>query len=94
MSDKEKKGGELAKKANELAKKAEKEKLSPKKIASNIARSFRDLKSEIKKIVWPNKKQIVNNTSIVITFMVAAAIFLGAVDFILKTIVDLFLRNA
>ena len=37
-----------------------------KKFFSKIGKFFRDLKAEIKKVVWPTKKQLVNNTLIVI----------------------------
>lgn len=56
-------------------------------------RSFSDMKGETKKIVWPTKKQIINNTSVVITFMIIAAIFVGTLDTILSTLVSFFLRN-
>ncbi len=37
-----------------------------KKFFSKIGKFFRDLKAEVKKVVWPTKKQLVNNTLIVI----------------------------
>ncbi len=37
-----------------------------KKFFSKIGKFFRDLKAEIKKVVWPTKKQLMNNTLIVI----------------------------
>ncbi len=37
-----------------------------KKFFSKIFKFFRDLKAEIKKVVWPTKKQLFNNTLIVI----------------------------
>lgn len=33
---------------------------------SKIGKFFKDLKAEIKKVIWPTKKQLVNNTMIVI----------------------------
>lgn len=45
-----------------------------------IKKYFRDLKSEIKKVVWPSKKQVVNNTGIVMTVMVITGLFLFAID--------------
>lgn len=56
-------------------------------------RSFSDMKGETKKIVWPTKKQIINNTGVVITFMIIAAIFVGVLDTALSTLISLFLRN-
>ena len=60
---------------------------------SRMARSFRDMKGEMKRVVWPSRKQIINNTLIVIAFMVIAAIAVGGVDIILTTIMDLLLNR-
>ncbi len=37
-----------------------------KKFFSKIGKFFKDLKAEVKKVIWPTKKQLVNNTMIVI----------------------------
>ena len=37
-----------------------------------MAKWFRELKSEAKKVVWPNSKQVINNTTVV--FVVAAIV--------------------
>ncbi len=50
-----------------------------KKGSGKIGRFFREVKSEIKKIVWPTRQQVVNNTLIVL----AAVIVIGAVIWIL-----------
>lgn len=41
---------------------------------------FRDLKSEIKKVVWPTRKQVINNTGVVLTVMAVFGLFLAGVD--------------
>ena len=43
-----------------------------------ISKWFREMKSELKKVVWPGSKQLVNNTLIVL----AAVIVVGAVVFL------------
>lgn len=45
-----------------------------------IKKYFRDLKSEIKKVVWPSKSKVVNNTGIVIGVIVVVGLFLFGVD--------------
>ena len=60
---------------------------------ARIGRSFRDMRGELKKVVWPNKKQIVNNTLIVIAFVAVCAVFVGGLDAILSLIVRLVLRT-
>ena len=57
-----------------------------------IARFFRDSKGELKKVVWPSKKQVVNNTAIVIAFVLIAAVIIGAFDYILSFLIALFLK--
>lgn len=56
-------------------------------------RPFKDMKGELKKVVWPTKKQILNNTLIVIGFSLVAAILIGGIDSILTTIVNLLLNK-
>ncbi|MEG1686778.1 MAG: preprotein translocase subunit SecE [Angelakisella sp.] len=53
-------------------------------IFARVARSFRDMKGEMKKVVWPNKKQIVNNTLIVLAFVAVSGIFIFGLDSILS----------
>jgi len=48
---------------------------------NRIARWFREMRSELKKVVWPTPKQIVNNTFVSLTVMVASAIAVWALDF-------------
>jgi len=48
---------------------------------NRIARWFREMRSELKKVVWPTPKQIVNNTIVSLSVMAAAAIGVWALDF-------------
>ncbi len=48
-----------------------------------IKKYFRDLKSEIKKVVWPSKEKVVNNTGVVLSVMVVMAIALFGIDALL-----------
>lgn len=45
-----------------------------------ISKWFRELVSESKKVVWPTKKQVVNNTLIVIACIVVVGIFVWGLD--------------
>jgi len=64
-----------------------------KRFASKISRFFKDLKGEMKKIVWPGKKQIINNTGVVIAVVVAASIAVGGFDYLLNLLIGLFLAQ-
>ncbi len=63
----------IAAKAPEKAKKEKKNGLF-----KRFSRFFKDFRSEAKKIVWPSKKQLVNNTVVVFIamFLVGAAIWI------------------
>lgn len=61
-----------------------------KRTASSVTRFFRDLKGEMKKVVWPSKKQVVNNTGIVIVFVILASVVIGIMDFVFNSLVALF----
>lgn len=50
-------------------------------IFSGIARWMRELRSEIKKIVWPTAGQVVNNTIIVIVSIILIGAFICLLDF-------------
>lgn len=52
---------------------------------SRVGKWFRDLKSEAKKVVWPTRKQTINNSGIVI----AAILIIGAFIWILDAIFNL-----
>ncbi|MDR1065382.1 MAG: preprotein translocase subunit SecE [Oscillospiraceae bacterium] len=61
----------------EGAKTPEKKKVRKK---NRLARWFREMKSELKKVVWPTPKQIINNTLVSLVVMAAAAIVIWGVD--------------
>jgi preprotein translocase subunit SecE len=56
------------------------EKKSEKKEQSKLKKWFKDLKIEFKKVVWPSKKTVVNNTSVVVSVIAASAILVGLLD--------------
>ena len=49
-----------------MAKDTTSEKKSGKKQPNKIVKWFKDLKIEFKKVVWPSKKTVINNTSVVL----------------------------
>ena len=61
-----------------------------KRITSGIKRFFKDSKGEMKKIVWPSKKTVLNNTGIVIIVLAAFSVGIGVIDFIFNALVSLF----
>lgn len=56
-------------------------------IFSRIGKFFRDQKGEMKKIVWPPKKQVINNTGIVLVAIALFAVVVCGFDWVLGTVV-------
>ncbi|HIT58338.1 MAG TPA: preprotein translocase subunit SecE [Candidatus Faeciplasma pullistercoris] len=49
---------------------------------------FKDLVSEVKKVVWPDKKQVLNNTAVVLTVCVLSGVFLFIVNSVFGFILE------
>ncbi len=62
-----------------MAKDTTSEKKSEKK-PGKIRKWFKDLRVEFKKVVWPTKKTVANNTSVVVGVIVLSAALVGGVD--------------
>lgn len=56
---------------------------------SRIGRFFKDTRGELKKVVWPSKKQTKNNTIVVIVVIIISALVLIALDFAFGEIMGL-----
>lgn len=65
--------------------------VAKKKGGNKLVKYFRDLKSEIKKVVWPSRSQVVNNTGIVLILCVICGLVLAGVDLGLSQLVELLL---
>lgn len=61
-------------------------------LGKRIIRYFKDLKSEFNKVVWPTKKQVFNNTIVVLVTMVVLGLFLFGLDTGLLKILELLLN--
>ena len=60
--------------------KEKKDKKSEKKQPNKVAKWFKELKIEFKKVVWPTKKTVINNTGIVLAVVAGAAVIVGLLD--------------
>ena len=74
-----KKAGDKAETSSKAKKKPEKKKDG---LIAKISRLAKELRSEIKKIVWPTKKQVLNNTCVVGVVMIAVGGFIWIIDWI------------
>lgn len=57
-----------------------------------ITKFFGEVKTEMSKVTWSTREELVHSAIIVLTVMIVMAIFLGIVDFIFARIVHTFLR--
>ena len=59
-----------------------------------VAKWFREMKSELKKVVWPTPKQLLNNTVVSVVVMVASAIVLWGFDMLASGLVHALINLA
>ena len=55
---------------------------------SRTKKWFKDLKIEIKKIVWPTKPHVMHNTMVVLSTVILAVIVIAGLDFVFQFISD------
>ncbi len=53
-----------------------------------ICRYFRELRSELKKVVWSTPKQVLKNTLIVLACVVIVGVFIWLFDFVAREGID------
>ena len=55
-------------------------------------RYFREVYSEMSRVVWPSREQAMNLTAIVVVVMLALGAFLGVIDFAFEQVFEALLR--
>lgn len=53
---------------------------------------LREVKIELKKVIWPSRKQAIGSTVVVIMLVVIISLFLGMVDWGLSSLVSIFIN--
>jgi preprotein translocase subunit SecE len=61
-------------------------------VFGRIAKYFREVKSEIKKVIWPSKKQVINNTAVVILAIIVIGIIIYLLDMAFKGLLGLVIK--
>ncbi len=59
-----------------------------KRTGSRIAHWFKEMKSELKKVIWPTRSQMVNNCAVVLVVVIVSAIVIWGFDEIAMFCVD------
>ncbi len=55
---------------------------------NKLTNYLRDSYRELKKVVWPTKRETINHTLVVIGISLGVAIFLGALDFFFTWVLE------
>ena len=79
---------------NSQSKSKDKDKQSKGKKQNRVARYFKELRSEMKKVVWPSRKTVVNNTSDVLVVMCLAALVVTGMDTVFIALFKLLVNAA
>ena len=58
------------------------------KLGARIKKWFREMRSELKKVVWPTPKQVGKNTLVSLVMMAVAAVLLGGFDWLASAAVN------
>ena len=53
-----------------------------------IGKWFREMKSELKKVIWPTRKQLVNNTIVSVCVILVSALGLWVFDLVASALVN------
>ena len=59
---------------------------------ARLKKWFREMKSELKKVVWPSGKQVLNNSLVVVACVVIVGLIVGLLDFGAGELLILFLK--
>ena len=76
-----------------MAKEVAKNEKKKNPVFSRFFKFFRDLKGEFKKIVWPTKKQVINNSLVVLAMIVIVGALIWVLDWVLGLGISNFFRT-
>lgn len=60
--------------------------------SASPARFIQEARAELKKVVWPTKKQVINMTGIVIAVSVLVGAFIGGLDYLFTNLMALIIK--
>ncbi len=74
------------------ATKAKKKKKDKPGLMARLKRWFREMRSELKKVVWPTRKQLINNVIVAVVVIVCSGILIWAFDQVASLAVKALIR--
>ena len=63
-----------------------------KNIFNKISNFIKEAIAELKKVIWPTKKDLKNSTIVVISTIIIASIFIGLIDIFFTKTLTLFMK--
>lgn len=63
------------------------------KKSNRFLKFFRETKSEMKKVTWPGKEQLIHNTLVILAFVIVTCIVLSVCDIAFSWLLDLFTKT-
>jgi preprotein translocase subunit SecE len=57
-----------------------------------IKNFFKEVKIELKKVVFPTREEVIGNTKVVLVLVIIVAVFLGVIDLVLSKLIGLIVR--
>ena len=75
-------------KADKAADRKAREKAKKKAKGNRIARWFREMRSELKKVQWPSWKKVLKNTGVVLLCVLVIGIFIWVFDWLAHVIIQ------
>ena len=59
---------------------------------NRIKEFFREVKVELKKVVFPSRDEVIGSTKVVVVLVLIIAVFLGLVDMLLSKLVSIAMK--
>lgn len=59
----------------------------------NPAKFFLEVKSELEKVTWPTKDQVIRLTGVVVVISLAVGMFVGGLDFVFTKTVEILIKR-
>lgn len=66
------------------------DKTSGQSIPARIGRYFREVRAELRKVIWPNRSELITYTIVVLVTVAVISLFLGLVDIAVSELLTLF----
>ena len=67
-------------------------KISMPQFGSSPAQFLKEVRLELRKVIWPTKQDVIKMTTIVVGVSVAVGLFIGALDFIFTKLMQMIVR--